>query len=88
MSNIPVANREIIYKNFNSSNAPNAKRLRLIHFNDVYNIEGVRDEPVGGGARFKTVLDELTKPKQSVVLFSGDAVSPSMRKFSIYFYCL
>jgi 5'-nucleotidase len=78
MSNIPIENREIIYKNFNSPGTSNAKHLRLIHFNDVYNIEGVKDEPVGGAARFKTVLNEIMKDKQSIVIFSGDAVSPSM----------
>ncbi|CAF0939710.1 unnamed protein product [Brachionus calyciflorus] len=54
----------------------NSKTLRIIHFNDVYNIEGLLEEPVGGAARFKTALD-FFRNKQSLVVFSGDAFSPS-----------
>ena len=77
MSKIPKENREILYKDPAGART-NVKHLRIIHFNDVYNIEGVRDEPVGSAARFKTVIDELSKEKDSLLLFSGDAISPSM----------
>ena len=81
MSKIPKENREILFND--SANArKDAKSLRIIHFNDVYNIEGARNEPIGSAARFKTVIDELAKEKDSILLFSGDAVSPSMRKSS------
>ena len=50
--------------------------LTIIHFNDVYNIEEREKEPVGGAARFKTGLDSL-RGLHPLVLFSGDALSPS-----------
>ena len=36
-----------------------AKIIRLIHFNDVYNIEEGNREPVGGAARFVGLLNKL-----------------------------
>ncbi|RNA30447.1 mannosylglucosyl-3-phosphoglycerate phosphatase isoform X2 [Brachionus plicatilis] len=54
----------------------NSKTLRIIHFNDVYNIEGFDTEPFGGAARFKTAID-FFQNKKNLVLFSGDAFSPS-----------
>jgi len=56
-----------------------AKSLTIIHFNDVYNIEPRDNEPVGGAARFKTKIKELAS-KNPLVLFSGDALSPSQSK--------
>ena len=53
-----------------------ANSLTIIHFNDVYNIEPRDKEPVGGAARFKTKINELAW-KNPLVLFSGDALSPS-----------
>ena len=50
--------------------------LTIVHFNDVYNIEEREKEPVGGAARFKTRLDCL-RELHPLVLFSGDALSPS-----------
>lgn len=58
----------------------NSKTLRIIHFNDVYNIEGFDTEPFGGAARFKTAID-FFQNKKNLVLFSGDAFSPSTRNF-------
>ena len=61
--------------------------LKIIHFNDVYNIEPGEKEPIGGAARFKTKIkeleDELHKlndSKKPLVLFSGDALGPSKSK--------
>lgn len=86
---IPKKNREIVYKNFEKPSG-DYKTLRIIHFNDVYNIENGKQEPVGGAARFKTVIDELNKKKNHFVLFSGDAFSPSTRTnfFFSYSYIL
>lgn len=55
------------------------KNLRIIHFNDVYNIEERNIEPVGGAARFITAADMCRKEKlsETILLFSGDAYSPS-----------
>ena len=60
-----------------SSSGPE-KKLRIIHFNDVYNIEGGKGESVGGAARFCTAME--TFGKESLVVFSGDAISPSTCK--------
>ncbi len=58
--------------------------LRLLHFNDVYNIAPGRHEPVGGAARFVTALrNARTRAYESagslptLTAFSGDAFSPS-----------
>jgi len=56
-----------------------AKDLTIVHFNDVYNIEGQKQEPVGGVARFASALDQIrNKGLNPLVLFSGDAFNPSI----------
>ncbi|GMI18964.1 hypothetical protein TeGR_g4904 [Tetraparma gracilis] len=63
---------------------PMVSSLTVLHFNDVYNIEGQSREPVGGAARFVTMVDQLrAKAKEDgsedpLVLFSGDAFNPSL----------
>ena len=65
--------------------------LFIVHFNDVYNIEERKKHPCGGAARFLTcinkyrerclaAIDEEDDCKSSLplVLFSGDAFSPSV----------
>ena len=58
--------------------------LRLIHYNDVYHIEAGSAEPVGGIARFQTVVNEYRNGPQYkgqpelLSLFSGDAFNPSL----------
>ena len=39
------------------------KGLRVLHFNDVYNIEEKQHEPVSGNARFYTAMREMEKGK-------------------------
>ena len=57
------------------------KKLSIIHFNDVYNIESREKEPVGGAARFITAIEKLIqKDPDILVFFSGDALSPSNSK--------
>jgi len=56
--------------------------LKIIHFNDVYNIEEQKEEPVAGYSRFYSALrsyDHL----DPLILFSGDIFAPS--KLSIFF---
>lgn len=54
--------------------------LVIIHFNDVYNVESrISPEPIGGAARFCTAVKSF-QHLHPLVLFSGDAFSPSMRK--------
>ena len=55
------------------------KSLKIIHFNDVYNIESNVKEPKGGAARFLTLIKQLKAASPCLVLFSGDAFSPSAR---------
>ena len=58
--------------------------LRLLHFNDVYNLNPSSSDPVGGIARFQTLCNyyhqTATFPKQPslITLFSGDAFNPSL----------
>lgn len=58
--------------------------VRLIHYNDVYHIESGSAEPVGGIARFQTVVNEYRTGAQYrgqpelLTLFSGDAYNPSL----------
>lgn len=57
-----------------------SKKILILHFNDVYNIEPREIEPVGGAARFATKLASL-KSRNPLIFFSGDALNPSMSKF-------
>ncbi|KAI0179424.1 Metallo-dependent phosphatase [Hypoxylon sp. FL1284] len=58
--------------------------LRLLHYNDVYHVDQSSSEPVGGVARFMTLVkqyeeDERFKGQPKLVtLFSGDAFNPSL----------
>ncbi|XP_041771895.1 snake venom 5'-nucleotidase isoform X3 [Anopheles merus] len=53
-------------------------KLTLIHYNDVYNIDAnSKSEPIGGAARFCTAVRSFSH-LNPLVLFSGDAFSPSM----------
>ena len=55
-------------------------KLTILHFNDVYNVES-RDkpEPIGGAARMKTAFNNFAH-LNPLILFCGDALSPSMCK--------
>ncbi|XP_062137033.1 mannosylglucosyl-3-phosphoglycerate phosphatase isoform X2 [Drosophila sulfurigaster albostrigata] len=54
------------------------KPLTILHYNDVYNIESMAEtEPIGGAARFATAIKSYAH-LNPLVLFSGDAFSPSM----------
>lgn len=56
------------------------KPLTILHYNDVYNIESMAEtEPIGGAARFATAIKSYAH-LNPLVLFSGDAFSPSMCK--------
>uniref|UniRef100_A0A1B6K7N1 5'-Nucleotidase C-terminal domain-containing protein n=2 Tax=Homalodisca liturata TaxID=320908 RepID=A0A1B6K7N1_9HEMI len=54
-----------------------AATVTILHYNDVYNIESRSEEPVGGAARFCSVIKSFSH-LQPLVLFSGDIFSPSM----------
>lgn len=76
-------NQEVIFKRFDEEKVQevgkSSKRIRIIHFNDVYNIECSKQEPTGGAARFTSVLNTLNAKNDCLVVFSGDAFSPSTR---------
>lgn len=61
------------------------RTLKIIHFNDVYHVEPLKKEPVGGAARFISAINGYSQKQQSLdngnkplVLFSGDAFNPSL----------
>ncbi|XP_060517540.1 trifunctional nucleotide phosphoesterase protein YfkN isoform X2 [Cylas formicarius] len=55
-----------------------SENVVILHFNDVYNVESrTGPEPVGGAARFCTAVKSFHS-LNPLVLFSGDAFSPSM----------
>ncbi|KAF5300545.1 hypothetical protein FQR65_LT09166 [Abscondita terminalis] len=55
-----------------------AQNLVILHFNDVYNVDASTNvEPIGGAARFCTAIKTF-QHLNPLVLFSGDAFSPSM----------
>lgn len=57
-------------------------QLNIIHFNDVYNVEpNSTREPCGGVARFLTAIKTFDH-LNPLILFSGDAFSPSIRKLT------
>ncbi|KAL4234758.1 hypothetical protein ACF0H5_006400 [Mactra antiquata] len=51
--------------------------LTILHFNDVYNVEPQKLEPAGGAARMASYVKSL-KAENPLVLFSGDALNPSL----------
>ncbi|GEM85529.1 bifunctional metallophosphatase/5'-nucleotidase [Meiothermus granaticius] len=51
--------------------------LTILHFNDVYEIQPVDKGKRGGAARIATLVDQY-KALKPLILFSGDALSPSV----------
>jgi 5'-nucleotidase len=58
--------------------------LRFLHYNDVYHIEAGSRDPVGGAARFQSLVNRYRsdpsfagKPAL-LTFFSGDAFNPSL----------
>ena len=58
--------------------------LRILHFNDVYNVTGFTKEPIGGLARFESRVNYYRDGKnfrgqpKLLTLFSGDCFNPSL----------
>jgi hypothetical protein len=57
--------------------------VRLLHFNDVYELTERTAEPCGGAARFAHAVarlraDAAAANEACLLLFSGDALSPSL----------
>jgi len=51
----------------------------IIHFNDVYDVESQKKEPIGGATRFATAVKKYAQANP-LVLFSGDCFAPSLCK--------
>ncbi|KAL2891757.1 Trifunctional nucleotide phosphoesterase proteinYfkN [Ceratocystis lukuohia] len=73
----------VTYKSNRPSDNPATAYVRLLHYNDVYHLEQSSAEPVGGLARFVSVVNEYresaeTKTAGLVTVFSGDAFNPSL----------
>jgi hypothetical protein len=51
--------------------------LKIVHFNDTYDIAERPQEPVGGAARFLGALNHLRKTENILVTFGGDWFFPS-----------
>lgn len=74
-------NESQTYSSGNSNGPPD---LRLVHYNDVYHIDASSAEPVGGAARFISLMehyrhdDKFKGQSDLITLFSGDAFNPSL----------
>lgn len=77
----PPPNESQTYSSGNSNGPPD---LRLVHYNDVYHIDASSAEPVGGAARFITLMEHYRHGEQFqgqsdlITFFSGDAFNPSL----------
>ncbi|KAK5634360.1 hypothetical protein RRF57_010074 [Xylaria bambusicola] len=78
----PPPNETVTY----SSGAGNSRApdLRILHYNDVYHVDSSSSEPVGGVARFMSLIEHYRKGPQFhgqsdlLTFFSGDAFNPSL----------
>lgn len=51
--------------------------LTILHFNDVYELGSRDKEPVGGAARFASLVKSLAS-RNPLLFFGGDAFNPSL----------
>lgn len=78
---IPVDEQVIFQPENNPTTPPD---LRFLHYNDVYHVEAGSAEPVGGVARFQTLVNYYRDDKafegqpKLLTFFSGDAFNPSL----------
>ncbi|KLU82216.1 flagellar associated protein [Magnaporthiopsis poae ATCC 64411] len=58
--------------------------LRILHYNDVYHLDPSSAEPIGGAARFVTLVEEYRSHEkyqgqpELLTFFSGDVFNPSL----------
>ena len=73
---------QLVYEPPNTPTTP--PDLRLLHYNDVYHVDASSAEPVGGIARFQTLVNHYRNDKsyegqpELLTFFSGDAFNPSL----------
>lgn len=78
---VPFAEEQVIFSQDNPTTPPD---LRLLHYNDVYHIDASSAEPVGGIARFQTLVnyyrdgERFKDQPELLTFFSGDAFNPSL----------
>ncbi|RYP52013.1 hypothetical protein DL769_010731 [Monosporascus sp. CRB-8-3] len=77
----PPPNESVTYSSGAHDGPPD---LRILHYNDVYHVDSSSAEPVGGVARFVTLVKHYREDEKFqgqpglVTLFSGDAFNPSL----------
>jgi len=72
-----TAHLAALEKELNTDDEASKPDLVILHFNDVYHIQATRTtNPVGGADRFYTCVKNQLHD-QPLILFSGDAFSPS-----------
>ncbi|KAM7188872.1 Metallo-dependent phosphatase-like protein [Naviculisporaceae sp. PSN 640] len=81
----PSADPVITYSSGRDLSPTSPPDLRLLHFNDVYHLDPSSAEPVGGAARFVSLVKsyassnpQFTNQPELITLFSGDAFNPSL----------
>ncbi|KAJ8109139.1 hypothetical protein ONZ43_g6218 [Nemania bipapillata] len=78
----PPPNESVTYSS--GSEKQEAPELRILHYNDVYHVDASSSEPVGGAARFMSLVqkyrdgDEFKGQSELLTFFSGDAFNPSL----------
>ena len=63
--------------NINDNNGNESTIVSILHFNDCYNVEPRSEEPSGGASRLVTAF-KLLRDSDTMVLFSGDIIAPSI----------
>ncbi|KAI0184798.1 Metallo-dependent phosphatase-like protein [Xylaria flabelliformis] len=80
--NPPPPNESITYSS--GSEKGGSPDLRIVHYNDVYHVDSSSSEPVGGAARFMSLIQhyregaEFKGQPDLLTFFSGDAFNPSL----------
>ena len=66
-------------------NTRDKRKLHILHFNDIYDLDpAFRADPVGGAARFASLMEYVQRDLLTtygchpLILFSGDFVGPSL----------
>ncbi|KAI1110293.1 Metallo-dependent phosphatase-like protein [Nemania sp. NC0429] len=78
----PPPNESVTYSSGSDTRQP--PELRILHYNDVYHVDSSSSEPVGGAARFMSLIQHYREAPQFegqselLTFFSGDAFNPSL----------
>ncbi|KAI1434211.1 Metallo-dependent phosphatase [Xylaria sp. CBS 124048] len=78
----PPPNESVTYHSGSDDGLP--PDLRILHYNDVYHVDSSSSEPVGGAARFMSLVKHYREGTQFkdqpelLTFFSGDAFNPSL----------